>query len=97
MYTRSNRVRTSLKTKGIQSVWLNPFPFDAFCCIDKCWVSGFSRLVAMDNAIFSNDEYNETIVFWCDQGRDVGLQITHRRFKEALTPIMEDEAFRVDD
>ena len=74
--------------------------FDAF--IDSCCSKPQKRnerweLQLKSGAIFSYDEYNKTIAFWCDQGRYVGLQITPQRFKEALTQIMEDEAFRVDD
>ena len=74
--------------------------FDAF--IDSCrskpqkWNERW-ELQLKSRAIFSYDEYNKTIAFWCDQGRYVGLQITPQRFKEVLTQIMEDEAFRVDD
>ena len=74
--------------------------FDAF--IDSCCSKPQKRnerweLQLKSGAIFSYDEYNKTIAFWCDQGRYVGLQITPQRFKEVLTQIMEDEAFRVDD
>mgnify|MGYP000024888822 FL=1 len=74
--------------------------FDAF--IDSCCSKPQKRnerweLQLKSGAIFSYDEYNKTIAFWCDQGRYVGLQITPQRFKEVLTQVMEDEAFKGDD
>lgn len=48
------------------------------------------------DATLSYDEYNKTIVFWCNQGHKVGLQITPQRMKEVLTKVMEDENLRDD-
>ena len=98
-------VDPGLKTRNpyVRCVYLDAAEiskFDAF--IDSCCSKPQKRnerweLQLKSGAIFSYDEYNKTIAFWCDQGRYVGLQITPQRFKEALTQIMEDEAFRVDD
>jgi len=74
--------------------------FDAF--IDSCRSKPQKRNEMWEfqikiDTIFSYDEYHESIVFWCNQGCKVGLLITPQRFKEVLTQVMEDEAFKGDD
>ena len=74
--------------------------FDAF--IDSCCSKPQKRnerweLQIKIDAIFSNEEYEESIVFWCNQGYTFDLLITPKRFKEVLTQVMEDEAFKGDD
>ena len=74
--------------------------FDAF--IDSCRSKPQKRNEMWEfqikiDAIFSNEEYEESIVFWCNQGYKFDLLITPKRFKEVLTQVMEDEAFKGDD
>ena len=49
------------------------------------------------NATLSYEKYDDTIMFWCNQGHKLGLRITPQRFKEVLTKAMEDEVLRDDD
>lgn len=48
-------------------------------------------------SIFYYDTRQKSIVYWCNQGNNTGLQITPQRLKEVLTKVMEDENLRDDE
>ena len=48
-------------------------------------------------SIFYYDKRQKSIVYWCNQGNNTGLQITPQRLKEVLTKVMEDENLRDDE
>ena len=98
-------VDPDLKTRNpyVRCVYLDAAEiskFDAF--IDSCRSKPQKRNEMWEfqikiDAIFSYEEYEESIVFWCNQGYTFDLLITPKRFKEVLTQVMEDEAFKGDD
>ena len=98
-------VDPDLKTRNpyVRCVYLDAAEiskFDAF--IDSCRskpqkMNEMWEFQIKIDTIFSYDEYHESIVFWCNQGYTFDLLITPQRFKEVLTQVMEDEAFKGDD
>ena len=98
-------VDPDLKTRNpyVRCVYLDAAEiskFDAF--IDSCRskpqkMNEMWEFQIKIDAIFSYEEYEESIVFWCNQGYTFDLLITPKRFKEVLTQVMEDEAFKGDD